>query len=204
VTFFAGQQDLSGDLPARGSRTVSLPATVTYSQLLLVLTEARLGSILPYEAELGVSIRLPIIDKLRLPVRKEGKLPLPAPPDVELASVRWDDLSLDHVGGTMRLRLTNRNEFDMELDTLSAALTLSGVAVGQWNATRPVALAAGGGAGEVELSISFSPKRLGRAAVRMFLTRQPTYELSGEIGVTTDYGRMKLPISKSGRLRLGD
>lgn len=201
VSFFAGQQELDGAVPANASRTLSLPATVNYSQLLLVLADAKLGKVVPYEAELGVALSLPVIDKYRLPLRKTGKLPLPAPPNVELLGIQWDKLTLDHAGGTLRLRLTNPNDFEMTLDGMAMTLALGGMAVGDIAAARAVGLSGGGGAGDLTLPLSFSPRKLGLVAIRM-LTGSSTYALKGEISANTEYGRMRIPIARAGRVSL--
>jgi LEA14-like dessication related protein len=148
-----------------------------------------------------VSIRAPIIGKLRLPVHKQGQLPLPLPPAVELASVQWDKITLDHAGGTFRLRLTNRNEFPMDLAALNCGLTLANMQVAKAEIARPLSLPARGGVGEVEIPISFSPKAFGLAAVRM-LTSDSSYSLSGNITADTTFGTMRIPFAKDGQIKL--
>ena len=54
--FLAGQAQLQGAVPARGKKTVSVPATIVYTQLLAALKGVRPGSVLPYKADLGFSV----------------------------------------------------------------------------------------------------------------------------------------------------
>ena len=198
--FFTGECELEGNLPARGTKTISLPTKITYSQLTLALSNVKLGSILPYEANIGVSFEAPIVGAIRLPARHKGELPVPAPPAVKLTGVQWDSLTLDHAGGTFRLRLTNRNEFPMDIETLGFALTLGKMEVARSSLARPLSLDAGA-AGELAIPISFSPKRFGLAALRM-LAGDSNYDLAGDIAVGTRFGPMRIPFAKSGKVRL--
>ena len=127
------------------------------------------------------------------------QLPLPIPPGVELAAVKWDKISLDHAGGTFRLRLTNRNEFPMELAALSCGLKLGDMQVAKAEIARPLSLPVGG-TGEVEIPISFSPKAFGLAAVRM-LTSDSSYSVSGNITADTTFGTMRIPFAKDGQIK---
>jgi len=201
-SFFTGEAPLQGEVPAHGVKTLSLPAKITYAQLLTALADVKLGSVLPYKAELGLSVKVPILGKLRLPVSKEGNLPVPAAPGVELAGVKWDKLTLDNAGGVFTLRLTNRNQFPLELDTMSYSLVLGDMDVARSSLARPVALGASGGEGTMEIPLSFSPRKFGLAALGL-LTGNRGYSLTGEIVVKTPYGPMRLPFARTGNISLG-
>ena len=200
-SFFTGEAQIAGEVPARGVKTISLPAKITYSQILLALANVKPGSVLPYTASLGVAIRAPVIGKFRLPASKEGKLPIPAAPGIELQRVKWDKLTLDHAGGTFTLRLTNRNQFPVELDAMAYTLTLGKMDVAQSSIARPLSLAAGGGTGDLEIPLSFSPRKFGLAALAM-LVGDAKYSLAGSVRFKTPYGTMGIPLNKSGDIRL--
>ncbi len=201
-SFFAGEAALEGEVPARGAKTVSLPVRITFGQLLTALADVKLGSVLPYKAQLGVSVNVPVLGKLRLPMSREGSLPVPTAPGVELASVKWNKLTLESAGGVFTLRLTNRNQFPLELDTMSYSLILGTMDVARSSLARPVALAASGGEATMEIPLSFSPRKFGLAALGM-LTGNRNYSLTGEIAIKTSFGPMRLPFAKSGNISLG-
>lgn len=200
-SFFTGQAPLQGDVPAQGTRTISLPAQITYSQILTALADVKPGAVLPYKADLGLSIRVPVIGKLRLPIHKEGKLPVPAAPGVELLDIKWDKLTLDSAGGVFNIRVTNHNQFPIEMARMAYGLTLGKMEVARSSLASPVSLDPNGGAGIVEIPISFSPRKFGLAALGM-LTGDSGYRLGGEISVKTPYGPMSLPFDRSGNIRL--
>ena len=75
--FLSGNAQSQAAVPAKSSRTVSLPAKINYIEMLKTLKGVRPGSTIPYEAELGLSVDTPALGVIRLPLKKEGKLVLP-------------------------------------------------------------------------------------------------------------------------------
>lgn len=200
-SFFTGQSPLQGDVPARSAKTISLPAKITYSQILTALSDVKPGAVLPYKADLGLSIKVPVIGKLRLPIHKEGNLPVPAAPGIELVDIKWDKLTFDNAGGVFKIRITNRNQFPIEMARMTYGLTLGKMEVAKSALARPVSLDPNGGEGSVEVPLSFSPRKFGLAALGM-LTGDSSYKLGGEISVKTPYGPMSLPFDRTGKIQL--
>lgn len=199
TAFLSGKADLQGSVPAGGTKTVSVPAAVTYSKLLNALKGVKLGSVVPYKADLGLSVDVPAAGPLRLPLSKEGQLPVPAPPDVQVEQIQWQKLTLDSAGGTVKLRVANRNEFPVELGKFAYGLALGEVEVARSSIAKPLALAANGGAGSIEIPISFSPKSAGLAVFRMLTGSGSGYKLTGDMNVQTPFGPMRLPVEKLGK-----
>ncbi len=201
AAFLSGKADLQGTVPAEGKKTVSLPAKITYAKLLEALSGVRPGAVVPYEAELGLSVKPPGLGDLRLPMKKSGQLPVPAAPEVSITEIRWGRLTLDDAGGTIKLHLVNRNQFAMSLSRLAAALSLGGVEVARSAAAGQTGLAAGQ-AGDVELPISLSPRKLGLSVFRMLTGADASYDLTGDAQVVTPFGPMTLPLTGSGKTLL--
>ena len=200
--FLSGKADLQGAVPAQGSKTVSVPATVKYAELLKVLEGVRPGAVVPYEAELGLSVKPPVAGPLRLPLKKQGQLPVPTVPEVSVQEVKWDKLSLNEAGGRFRLNMVNRNQFPVTLSKLQYALSLGGAEVANSSIQKAVALAADGGAGTIDIPLSFSPKKFGLAALRMLTGKEGAYALKGSLEVNTPFGPMTLPLDKVGSAAL--
>ena len=196
--FLSGKADLQGTVPARGKKSVSVPAKVTYLELLRTLKDVRPGSVVPYKGELGLSVDAPAVGLLRLPLEKEGKLPVPAAPGVKITEVKWDTLTLDEAGGRVTVQLVNHNQFPVELAGLTYALALGDVEVAKSSMAKAVAFEAGGGAGTIEIPISLSPKKLGLAAFRVLAGEGAGYKLLGTANVDTPFGAMSLPIEGIG------
>jgi hypothetical protein len=56
---------------------------------------------------------VPILGRITLPLQKEGKIPIPHKPDVDLERVEWEHLSLEETAATLHLSLKNLNHFDI-------------------------------------------------------------------------------------------
>jgi len=87
--FLNGKAELQTTIPAKSKKTVSLPATINYLDMLKALKGVRPGSKIPYRADLGLSVDAPAIGLMKLPLKKEGELVLPAVSDVNARDV-WD------------------------------------------------------------------------------------------------------------------
>lgn len=197
--FLSGKADLQGTVPARGSKVVSLPAKIDYRGLLGALEGVRPGQVLPYTADLALSVDAPAVGALRLPMKKEGKIPVPAAPDVSVEEVRWDTPTLERAGGLVRLRLVNQNQFPVDLSKINYALSLAGVEVAQSSLAKPASFKPDGGAGTIDIPISLAPRKLGSAAWSMLSGKGAGYRLGGSLDVSTPFGPMSLPIDKVGR-----
>ena len=170
--------------------------------LLKVLQGVRPGAVVPYDASLGLSVNAPVLGPLRLPLRTQGELPVPTPPQVELTGIHWDELSLEQAGGVVRLRLSNLNQFRTELSRLGYSLSLAGAPVAEAAITRAVDLPADGGAEELEIPLHFSPRQLGLAVFRVLVGSEADYRFAGQADLDTPFGAMSLPVEKAGRVSL--
>jgi LEA14-like dessication related protein len=199
-SFVSGKAaDLQGAIPANGKRTIGLPVKIVYTELLAVLKELHLGSVVPYTAEMGLSVNVPLMGDLRLPLKKEGQFPIPAVPDVEVAEIKWDKLSTDEIAGKVHLNLVNRNQFAVDMTKMSYALSLGDVEVARSSLSRATSFAADGGRGSLEIPISIAPQQAGFGVLRMLMGSGSTYSLRGNADFGTPFGPMSLPLEKTGK-----
>lgn len=196
--FLSGKAALQGTVPARSKQIVRLPARMVYAEVLKSLSGVRPGSVVPYDAEMGLSVDVPGAGPLRLPLRKAGKLPVPTAPDVEVREIRWSSVALDKAAGQVTLAVVNRNQFPVDLSTFAYALSLGGVGVAESSLAKAVRFEADGGAGTVEIPISFAPQNFGLAVVQMLAGKGSGYSLKGAMDVNTPFGPMSLPVGKTG------
>ncbi len=196
-----GGSELSGVVPAYGSRTIALPVALRFDDLLAALSGVRPGSLIPYEADVELSVDAPGVGPLALPLSKKGELPIPAVPDVKLVGVDWDELSLSRAAGTVNMQLTNTNEFEFNLSGLSTNLALGGQQVAKTGLAQPMRFAAGQ-AQEIAIPISFSPSSLGFGLFRALTGDSAAYELNGEMELQTPFGPLRTPFSTSGKTPL--
>ncbi|MBS3735210.1 MAG: LEA type 2 family protein [Phycisphaerae bacterium] len=80
--FVNGKADVQGTLPAGGSKTLGVPVQIRYAELIRAVAGARPGATIPYTAEMGFSVDVPLLGSLRVPVSKEGQLAIPSTDDL--------------------------------------------------------------------------------------------------------------------------
>ena len=87
--FLNGNAELQTTVPAKSKKIVSLPANINYLDMLKALKGIRPGSKIPYKADLGLSVDAPALGLMRLPLKKEGEIVLPAVSDIDAKGI-WD------------------------------------------------------------------------------------------------------------------
>lgn len=198
--FDAGQLGAS-TIPAKGAKVLQVPASVNFSQALAVLQGVRPGAVVPYSATVGLGVNKPQAlggGTLDLPpMKKDGQLPIPAPPKVGIESIAWDKLSLDRAGGTVKLNVQNTNQFAAELSKLNYALSLGGNKVGEASVAKALSLKPQQ-TGTLEIPISFAPKDLGLGMLGLLTGKSAAYSLSGSTDLATPFGPLTLPFTSAG------
>jgi len=92
----SGKADIQTTVPANEKKVVSLPAKVSYVDLVKAFMGIRPGSQIPYKADVGLSVDAPALGQIRLPLKKTGQLAVPAIPKVD--EIDWKKLLQDNVG----------------------------------------------------------------------------------------------------------
>jgi hypothetical protein len=59
---------------------ISLPAKVSYLDVVRAFKGVSPGSKIPYKADMGLSVNAPVLGVIRLPMNKTGELDVPAIP----------------------------------------------------------------------------------------------------------------------------
>jgi LEA14-like dessication related protein len=197
ANFLKAESSEQGTAPAKGTKTLPVVAKVGFASLLSVLSGVKPGAVVPYEADLGVSVDAPALGRLRLPLRKEGELPIPTVPRVRVGGVKWGGLSATSATAVVSLEVANDNRFPIDLDALDYGLTLADMKV----ASAKVAPGSNFGAGAsrtLELPISFRPLDFGFAALNALTGSGAKYAFTGSFAARTPFGPLTFPVSAKG------
>ncbi|MFP4433869.1 MAG: LEA type 2 family protein [Phycisphaerae bacterium] len=198
ATFLDGNAPLQGSVPAGSTKSVTLPARVTYRSLLATLSGVRPGQVMPYEAAMGLSVDAPVLGAMRLPLSKSGQIPVPAAPGVTLRDVQWEELSLSRAVGVVTLSVTNRNTFPVDLKGMTYALTVGGTEVADSRVSKPVRFDPGQ-TRTVEIPVAFATSKLGLGALSVLRGSKTLYGLDGSADFDTRFGPLSLPVSVKSR-----
>lgn len=196
ASFLNAQSQDQGTIPAQGSRVLPMTAKVGFSSLLAALSGVKPGAVVPYTADLGVSVDAPALGRLRLPLKKEGEIPIPTVPDVSVRDVKWTNLSFSEATAVVSLEIGNTNQFPVDLAALDYALGLGGVKVATAKATpgkfEP------GMKRTLQLPLSLKPIDLGMAAFNMLKGSGAKYSFDGRLAAKTPFGDLAFPVAKTG------
>jgi len=80
--FLAGRADVQGSVPAGGRKTLGVPVRINFVELVRAVSGARPGQTIPYAAELGLSVDVPALGPLRVPMTRQGELTIPTAADL--------------------------------------------------------------------------------------------------------------------------
>ena len=79
---FAGKADITGIVPANSTKMISLPVKLGYMDVYRAFKGVSPGTKIPYQADVGLSVKAPVLGLIRLPLNKTGELDVPAVPKV--------------------------------------------------------------------------------------------------------------------------
>lgn len=193
----AGNIKPSGSVPAGGSSVIQLPARLNLPAVLKTLPGVKPGALVPYTAQLDVIVEPPLLGPMNLSLKRNGEIPIPAVPEISLTSFDVDSLSLDKISGTGKLRITNTNQFAIDLSQLLVDLTIGGKKVASTRLRNTSKLPAGQSA-VVDLPIAVSPRTAGAGLVNLLNGNDAGYAIYGRLDVMTRFGELALPFSERG------
>jgi LEA14-like dessication related protein len=197
----SGQASLDGVVPARGSRVIAMPVNLAVAELLKAGSDMRPGKVLPYKADLGLSVDAPGVGPLKLPMSHSGEVPVPAVPRISLQSVDFQSLTLSEASAVLKVDIENTNEFPIDLNALGYALSLGGTPITTSTVAEPTSFQPGQQRG-IEIPIRFQPSSLGVAAFNMLRGNDASFELKGDLQLGTRFGAISLPYRQQGTTRL--
>ncbi|CAJ1964599.1 unnamed protein product [Sphenostylis stenocarpa] len=187
----------AGTIHAHGEQTVKIPLTLIYDDIKKTYADIKPGSIIPYRVKVDLIVDVPVIGRLTLPLQKTGEIPIPYKPDVDLDKIQFERFSFEETVAILHLKLDNKNDFDLGLNTLDYEVWLGDVSIGGTELSKSAKLVKSG-ITDITVPITFRPKDFGSALWDMIRGRGTGYSIKGHIDVDTPFGAMKLPISKEG------
>nr|ABK25013.1 unknown [Picea sitchensis]ACN40735.1 unknown [Picea sitchensis] len=187
----------AGTIHAHGSETIKIPITIIYDDIKDTYDDIKPGSIIPYKIKVGLIADVPVFGKLTLPLEKEGEIPVPYKPDVDLDKVEFDSFSFEETSATLHMKLENKNDFDLGLNALEYEVWLSGVSIVNAKLSKSAKVEKNG-ISYIQLPVSFRPKDFGSALWDMIRGKGAGYAMKGNLDMDSPFGPMQLPFNKEG------
>jgi LEA14-like dessication related protein len=200
-----GRQDSKLELAANAKRTVELPVTLQYQQLWSGLRQVVEKKEAAYVLEAGFAFDVPVLGRVRIPVRREGNLPLLRLPRIRLERVAVAALSARAADLALSVAVDNPNDLAAELQGMDTGLTLNQRSVGRLVHEGTVHLPASG-TQRLTVPLRLDLVQLSSAVVRMLSNGGAVdYGLEGNLSLTSaapGFVPAEVPFSASGRAEL--
>ena len=187
----------AGTIHAHGQETVKIPVSLVFDDIKSTYKDIQPGSIIPYLVRVVLLVDVPIIGRIKIPIQKDGEIPVPYKPDVDVEKIKFHHFSFEETTATLHLKLENKNDFDLGLNLLEYEMWLGDDSIASAELTQTAKIEKQG-ITRMQVPFSFSPKDFGSAVWDMIRGRGTGYTIKGKIDVDTPFGNMKLPISKEG------
>jgi LEA14-like dessication related protein len=187
----------SGSVPARGTQVIQLPANFRFSALLELLKGVKPGAVIGYQADFSLGVNAPVLGMMSLPFSHRGELPIPAMPQIELASFELAKLGLEETRATAHVRVKNTNQFPLDLSKLGLDFSLGEQEIARTSVSNAISLKPDE-TQTILVSLSFSPRTVGVGLLNLLRGNQIAYMLRGELEANTRFGPLSLPLSRIG------
>lgn len=191
-----GQTNKELSVPAHGSSIVTLPYKVEFLELgeaLVSLFQAK--DELPYRLAVTFGLDTPI-GVVPVPIKTEGKLPLPRLPDVKMGGVKMGETNLTGTTVVFDVDVKNKGNFPLKVKSSQMDVKISGVSVSQTQLQVPEVPA--GETAKVQIPVKLSFFKLGGAVVKAIQNKKIDYDLGGAL----DLGVLKRDFSLKGQTDL--
>ena len=200
-----GQQRQGFNLRSGEKAEVTLPITLEFSQLAALVGNLAGTHELAYRFAGGMSFDLPLLGSQRAPIETRGSFPVPALPEIQVAGLKAQELSLASAGLLLELKLTNPNVFDLNMTRFDYGLNLEGNQVVGGGLASGLHLPAGE---EVTLALPFSVRLLdlGRSGfAALTQAAEINYSLNFSSGFASGLealGSLEYASEQQGKIRL--
>ncbi len=196
--FLNGMSDEGIELKPRSVTTIPVPVVIPFSDLVKTLDSLKPRQDVAYDLAVALMVKTGL-GNFRLPLQKEGRLPVLTLPQVRLQGVKMDALTLKGASLEVAVEIATSPQPAIALTNLTYALTFNEAKVAAGTvAPEP---ATGKGAQLVRI-----PVHLDIPSVRSILgsgssgQERVTVKLTGEANFTSPYGTLTLPFTQTGRL----
>ncbi|MBM3215155.1 hypothetical protein FJZ36_09605 [Candidatus Poribacteria bacterium] len=198
-----GVQDQGIDVDARGESVVQVPVSLAFDDVYRAFASLGNEERSKYAFECGLGFRLPVLGNVRIPLRREGTLPMIKRPALSIDRLDIKRLNLLGAEMALRVRVLNPNAFSALIRRFEYGLRVNGKPWATGLLDDPTAVAELGES-VVEIPLKLNTLQIGIAAYQALSKEEPLdYELNGDIDFATSLPELpqaKLPLHLVGRV----
>lgn len=191
-------------VPAKSKRVVVAPVLIPFTDVLDVLDAGDAGTIVPWRADLSLDARQPGDPSdpgatqpalIKMPMQTSGRLPILKMPQVVASPFEWIDVGTISARGQIRVRVTNTNQFPLDLNRVVFALEIQGARVSSGGVTRATRIGPGK-TEEIVVPLKISAVKIAAAVYEASRRGGGSARLRGSIDLAADEVELSLPFDQ--------
>ncbi|MGF1572655.1 MAG: LEA type 2 family protein [Sumerlaeia bacterium] len=186
---------------ANSTDPVNLRVKLPYTQALAALKSIKPGAVIPLTTAVDLSLSGQDVSPLNFNMERTTEVPIPTVPEVEVESVKWDELSLSKAKATMNLSILNTNSFPVDLEKLDYNFVMGKIPVAKGLIDDPISFASGESQ-TLRIGFELEPSQMGFAAFNMLRSKSLDYNLTGGFDAKTPFGPIEWALDKSDKTAL--
>lgn len=183
---------------------IALPVTLKFDDLRKIPGELWKKDQFDYQLDTSINIKLPVIGLYSIPIRKQGTLPVPKLPRIQVRDLNVSELSLTAAKIVAEIEVDNPNDFDLGLSNFNYRLDINQSTWGEGTSSKPGSIPKKG-KGTIQIPLQLDLMNMGKTAYQLLSSDDKIdYQLLG--GITLDTGidllrQYKMPLNLKGTTR---
>jgi len=203
--FVSGEVEEKVTVAARGRSIVALPVELGFEELVGTIRELEDRAEAACKLTSGFSFDLPVLGRVRIPVSKEGSVPILRFPGLQVRSMHLNTISPSGASLDLELEMRNRNNFKIFIESLEYRFQVDGRDWASGMRRKKVRLGENDIA-ELTIPIELDFTTVGRSVYQMILGGEALqYTLEGNVDAGTSLRVLKkasFPFVLAGQLRI--
>jgi LEA14-like dessication related protein len=188
------------NLPAGGSGTLSVPATLVFADVTSAVETLAESDTWPYTVKGSIEIDAGPLSGITIPFSHSGEVPRPVMPNIGIRSVNIRSVSLLNYEMDVVVRIENTGSVAYVLDALNGTMELNGRKLVTIDSITDV-VELEPGAREITLPVRLSAENLIQALIGFIREGQVRYQLNGEAVIRNDtFGTLPMRLDTQGRV----
>jgi len=125
-SFVSGNQPDQLEISANGKNTVQLPVKLKFIDIYNTFADLKNNDNSTYHIKCGLNFNLPVLGKTRIPISKNGDIPLLKLPSIKFSSVKLNNINLTGANLLLEVKFENPNSFSMLIDQMNYNFQVNG------------------------------------------------------------------------------
>lgn len=204
-TLVSGVTTQALNIKPASTSTVQLPVTVKFNDLGKLSGELRNKDRIVYRLDTQFIVDLPVIGNYAVPVSKQGELPVPKIPDINIKNMKIKNLSLKTAELVATVEVDNPNDFALGLSDFDYQLNINQQTWGRGNVQKINSIPKKA-RGTIDIPVKLDLLAAGQSVYKALLNKLPLqYQLTGGINLDTGIELLrnyKIPLDINGKAEL--